>query len=117
MWLEIYGERRIRERASRDPSLRAVLEASLEGIYRLLSTWGQPFHLEALVTKSGENMIRMRVAYRTKAERDAIWDRAAEIMEQARGDREVDILCGIYRLIGDAYRCGDGERGEATGGS
>ncbi len=98
MWLERYGERKIQERAARDPELRAVLEGSLPEIERLLRECGREYVLEALVTKSGENMIRMRVRYSSAAERDRLWDRAAEILERHRAGRDVNILCGIYRL-------------------
>lgn len=97
-WLERFGDGRIRQRALRDPDLREVLEISLREIHRLLRESGRAFSLEATVTKTGENLIRMRVGYRSREERDCIWDRAAEIMEEARAGRAVDILCGIYRL-------------------
>ncbi len=98
MWLERYGEPRIKARAAMDPALREVLEGALPEIERLLVESGRDFVLEALVTKSGENMIRMRVRYASAKERDTLWDRAAEILERARGGRDVDILCGIARL-------------------
>ncbi len=98
MWLERYGEERIRARAAADPALREVLEGSLAEIERLLQETGRDYVLEALVTKSGENLIRMRVRYASAAERDRLWDRAAEILERHRAGRDVNILCGIYRL-------------------
>ncbi|HDC92150.1 hypothetical protein J7K76_06105 [Candidatus Bipolaricaulota bacterium] len=101
MWLERYGEPRIRARAAADPVLREILEGTLAEIHRLLEECGREYVLEALVTKSGENMIRMRVRYTSAAERDRLWDRAAEILERHRSGRNVNILCGIHRLRGD----------------
>lgn len=98
MWLERYGEERIRSRAAHDPQLKDVLERALREIERLLRESGRDYTLEALVTRSGENMIRMRVRYTSAVERDRLWDRAAEILERARRGREVNILCGIARL-------------------
>lgn len=98
MWLERYGDPKIRARASRDPLLQEVLEAALAEIARLLEESGREHVLEALVTKSGENLIRMRVRYASAVERDRLWDRAAEILERHRAGRAVDILCGISRL-------------------
>jgi|Deesub1362A_J573_1020465.scaffolds.fasta_scaffold00974_3 hypothetical protein len=97
-WLERYGDWKIRARAARDPVLREILERALGDIRALLEEWGREYVLEALVTKAGENMIRMRVRYASAKERDTLWDRAAEILERARGGRDVDILCGIARL-------------------
>jgi len=96
--LERYGDRRIRARARDNPLLHDVLEASLSEIERLLASCGRDFILEALVTRSGENMIRMRVRYASAEERDRLWDRAAEILERHRAGRDVHILCAIARL-------------------
>lgn len=79
--------------------MQEVLEASLAEIERLLRESGREYVLEALVTKSGENLIRMRVRYASAEERDHLWDRAAEILERHRAGRDVNILCGIYRLF------------------
>ncbi len=101
MWLERYGERKIMARAAGDPVLREILERALGDIRGLLEEWGREYALEALVTKAGENMIRMWVRYASAKERDALWDRAAEILERARRGRDVNILCGIGRLRSD----------------
>lgn len=101
MWLERYGEPRIKARAAEDPVLREILEGTLAEIHRLLEGCGREYVLEVLVTKSGENLIRMRVRYSSAEERDRLWDRAAEILERHRAGRAVNILCGIYRLRKD----------------
>ena len=86
------------KRVVEDPLLAEVLAQALSGIEALLADLGVPYRLEARLTRGGEYLIRMRVAYRSKGERDWIWDRAAEVLERARAGREVHILCGISRL-------------------
>ena len=81
-----------------DPLLAEVLARALSGIEALLTDLGIPYRLEARLTRSEEYLIRIRVAYRSKGERDRIWDQAAEVLEQARAGRAVHILCGISRL-------------------
>lgn len=88
----------MRKRVEEDPLLAEVLAQALSGIEALLSGLGVPYRLEARLTRGGEYLIRMRVTYRSKGERDWIWDRAAEVLERARAGREVHILCGISRL-------------------
>ncbi|MCD5407661.1 hypothetical protein LR090_00055 [Candidatus Bipolaricaulota bacterium] len=88
----------LQRRVEEDPLLAEVLAQALSGIEALLDELGNPYRLEARLTRGGEYLIRMRVAYRSKGERDLIWDRAAEILERARAGREVHILCGISRL-------------------
>lgn len=97
-WLEQFGDTQIRTRAKEDPVLARVLNDALAGIYHLLEELRRPYRLAAELTRSGEYMIRMRVEYRNKAERDRIWDRAAQILEETRTGHEVNILCGINPL-------------------
>jgi hypothetical protein len=98
-WIERYGDARIRRRAGGDAALREVLSTALAGIHSLLEGWGRPYRLEAVLTRSGEYMIRIRVQYEDQTERDRIWDQAAGILETARAGREIHILCGIYRFL------------------
>jgi hypothetical protein len=98
-WINRFGDERIRGKASRDERLKRVLNKSLEGIYSLLEGLGRQYKLEAVLTDIGENLIRMRVNYKDREQRDRIWDEAARIIEAARADQGIDILCGIYRLI------------------
>lgn len=95
--LEECGDFRIKRRAEVDPILREVLERALAEIHGILSAHGRPFRLRALLTRDGEYLLRMEVAYRDREERDRIWDAAAQALERARAGRPVHILCGIYR--------------------
>jgi hypothetical protein len=97
-WLERFGNAQIRTRAEEDPALAGVLNDALARIYYLLEKLGCPYQLAAELTRSSEYMIRMRVEYRNKAERDRIWDRAAQILEEARTNGNANILCGINPL-------------------
>lgn len=97
-WEELLAGAGLREQVQRDPELARVLARALPGIRDLLAGLGLPYRLEARLTRGGEYLIRMQVGYRTPAERDEIWDRAAGILERARAGRQVHILCGISRL-------------------
>lgn len=96
--LEQFGDPRINRRAEVDPLLREVLEKALAEIQGLLVAHGRPFRLRVLLTREGEYLLRMEVAYADRAERDRIWDEAAQALERARAGRPVHILCGIARL-------------------
>ncbi|MBC7222405.1 hypothetical protein H5T56_05445 [Candidatus Bipolaricaulota bacterium] len=96
--LEQLGDFRINRRAEVDPLLREVLEQALVEIHGLLVAHGRPFRLRALLTKDGEYLLRMEVAYEDREERDRLWDEAAQALERARAGRPVHILCGIARL-------------------
>ncbi len=96
--LEEFGDLRINRRAEVDPLLREVLERALAEIHKILVAHGRPFRLRALLTKDGEYLLRMEVAYEDREERDRLWDEAAQALEQARAGRPVHILCGIARL-------------------
>jgi|Deesub1362A_J573_1020465.scaffolds.fasta_scaffold04081_4 hypothetical protein len=89
----------LQELLARDAPLAQVLARALPEIKKYLLSTGLPHRLEARLTRGGEYLIRMQVAYRTKEERDRIWDRAAGILERARAGRQVHILCGISRLL------------------
>ena len=97
-WEKLLANSGIRIQVRRDPLLAQVLGQALSGIQGYLSRLGLPYRLDAQLTRGGEYLIRMRVAYRSQEERDRIWDRAAAILEQARAGRQVHILCGISRL-------------------
>lgn len=97
-WVEKFGDLRINRRAEVDPLLREVLERALEEIHGILAAHGRPFRLRALLTRDGEYLLRMEVAYENREERDQLWDEAAQALERARADRPVHILCGIARL-------------------
>lgn len=92
------GDFRINRRAEADPLLREVLEQALSEIHGILRAHGRPFRLRALLTREGEYLLRMEVAYRDREERDQLWDEAAQALERARAGRPVHILCGIARL-------------------
>ncbi len=96
--LEQFGEPRINRRAEVDPLLREVLERALSEIHEILVAHGRPFRLRALLTRDGEYLLRLEVAYRDREERDRLWDEAAQALERARAGRPVHILCGIARL-------------------
>jgi hypothetical protein len=96
--LEQFGDPRLVRRAEVDPLLREVLEKALAEIYGLLSAHGRPFRLRAVLTRDGEYLLRMEVAYEDREERDHLWDEAAQALERARAGRPVHILCGIARL-------------------
>lgn len=98
MWLERVGDQRILARAREDPELSAVLETALPEFNRILTDLGRPFRLQAMLTRDGEYLIRVEVAYRNKEERDRIWNLAAQALEKARAGRPVHVLCGISRL-------------------
>lgn len=93
-----FGEPRINRRAEVDPLLRDVLEKALAEIHEILLAHGRPFRLRAMLTKDGEYLLRMEVAYEDREERDRLWDEAAQALERARAGRPVHILCGIARL-------------------
>lgn len=97
-WVEKFGDPKINRRAEVDPLLREVLEKALAEIYGLLSAHGRPFRLRAVLTRDGEYLLRMEVAYEDREERDRLWDEAAQALERARAGRPVHILCGIARL-------------------
>ncbi len=96
--LEELGDFRIRRRAEVDPLLREVLERALSEIHTILLAHGRPFRLRAILTREGEYLLRMEVAYEDREERDRLWDEAAQALERARAGRPVHILCGIARL-------------------
>ncbi|MBC7318679.1 hypothetical protein H5T57_05500 [Candidatus Bipolaricaulota bacterium] len=96
--LEEFGDFRINRRAEVDPLLREVLEQALSEIHEILVAHGRPFRLRALLTREGEYLLRMEVAYQDREERDRLWDEAAQALERARAGRPVHILCGIARL-------------------
>lgn len=96
--LEQFGEPWINRRAEVDPLLREVLERALSEIHAILAAHGRPFKLRALLTRDGEYLLRMEVAYQDREERDRLWDEAAQALERARAGRPVHILCGIARL-------------------
>lgn len=96
--LEELGDFRIRRRAEVDPLLREVLERALAEIHGILLAHGRPFRLRATLTRDGEYLLRMEVAYEDREERDRLWDEAAQALERARAGRPVHILCGIARL-------------------
>ncbi len=96
--LREFGDARINRRAEADPLLREVLEKALPEIHAILTAHGQPFRLRALLTRDGEYLLRMEVAYQDREERDRLWDEAAQALERARAGRPVHILCGIARL-------------------
>ncbi len=97
-WEGMLANAGLRTRVKRDPELAQVLSQALSGIQGYLSRLGLPYRLEARLTRDGEYLIRIRVAYRSREERDLIWDRAAAILERARAGREIHILCGISPL-------------------
>lgn len=97
-WLEEFGDPRINRRAEVDPLLREVLEQALAEIHNILMAHGRPFRLRAILTRDGEYLLRMEVAYQDREERDRLWDEAAQALERARAGRPVHILCGIARL-------------------
>jgi hypothetical protein len=97
-WSELLGDVGIRTRVAQNPLLAEVLGEALQGIQGFLEGIGLPYRLDARLTRSGEYLIRMQVGYRDWAERDRIWDQAAQILERARAGRDVHILCGISRL-------------------
>ncbi len=97
-WIDRFGDERLRDKASRQGQLRGALDRALEGIYHLLENLGREYKLQAVLTDTGENLIRMRVKYKDREERDRIWDEAARIILNVREEQEVDILCGIYKL-------------------
>ncbi|MGQ9700025.1 MAG: hypothetical protein ACUVQS_03035 [Candidatus Bipolaricaulaceae bacterium] len=92
------GDVRINRRAEGDPLLREVLEQALSEIHGILQAHGRPFRLRALLTREGEYLLRMEVAYQNREERDRLWDEAAQALERARAGRPIHILCGIARL-------------------
>lgn len=94
-WSDLLVGTGIRARVARDRVLARVLEEALEGIDRLLSETGLPYRLNAHLTRGGEYLIRIQIAYRSREERDRLWDQAAQILERARRGQEVHILCGI----------------------
>ncbi|MGC9529401.1 MAG: hypothetical protein ACP5G2_02110 [Candidatus Bipolaricaulaceae bacterium] len=94
-----FGDLRIRRRAAQDAVLAEVLGQALREIQALLERSGRPYRLRARVTRWGEYLIRMEVGYGQRAERDSIWDHAAQALEEARRGRDVHILCGIYPLL------------------
>ncbi len=96
--LEELGDPRINRRAEVDPLLREVLERALSEIHGILTAHGRPFRLRALLTREGEYLLRMEVAYQDREERDQLWDQAAQALERARAGRPIHILCGIARL-------------------
>lgn len=100
-FLEEFGDPRINRRAEVDPLLREVLERALSEIHRILTAHGRPFRLRAVLTRDGEYLLRMEVAYADREERDRIWDEAAQALERARAGRPVHILCGIARLTSE----------------
>jgi len=93
-----FGDKEIRRRAEADPALADVLERTLSALEVLLAASQRAYRLRAVLTREGEYLIRMEVAYCSRQERDALWDQAAAALEQVRAGRNVDILCGIYRL-------------------
>jgi len=97
-WRELLADERIRRRTRQDPVLAQVLAQALAGIEELLSGTGLPYRLAAHLTRDGEYLIRMQVAYRSRRERDKLWDEAAAVLERARRGRDVNILCGIGGL-------------------
>jgi len=97
-WTKYLADEGIRRCTEQDPALAQVLARALPGIEALLRDTGLPYRLAAHLTRDGEYLIRMQVAYRSKWERDRLWDRAASILERARRGRAVDILCGIAGL-------------------
>ncbi len=96
--LEQFGEPQLNQQAEKDLLLREVLEQALSEIHAILLARGRPFKLRALLTRDGEYLLRMEVAYQDREERDSIWDEAAQALERARAGRPVHILCGIARL-------------------
>lgn len=97
-WIDRFGDERIRDKALKEEGLRTALDRSLKEIYRLLESSGKEYRLEAVLTDTGENLVRMSVKYKRREERDRIWDEAARIILNAREEQKVDILCGIYKL-------------------
>ncbi len=98
-WSDLLADEGIRVRAAKNRALAQVLEEALEGIDRLLSRTGLPYRLDARLTRSGEYLIRMQIAYRSRDERDRLWDQAAQILEGARRGQDVHILCGISSFL------------------
>ncbi|HEC63618.1 MAG TPA: hypothetical protein ENI38_04450 [Candidatus Acetothermia bacterium] len=91
-------EPRLQALLAQDAGLAQVFAEALPEIEKFLLSTGLRHRLEARLTRGGEYLIRMQVAYRSREERDRIWDRAAQILERARAGRDIHILCGISRL-------------------
>ncbi len=92
------GDEGIQRHARTNPVLAEVLEQTLREIEALLNASHRAYRLRALLTRDGEYLIRMEVAYQSREERDRLWDQAAAALERVRAGRDVHVLCGIYRL-------------------
>jgi len=98
-WSDLLANEGIRIQVAQNRALAQVLAEALEGIDRLLASTGLPYRLDARLTRGGEYLIRMQIAYRSRDERDRLWDQAARILERARRGQDVHILCGICSLL------------------
>lgn len=97
-WIQQFGDKKIQHRAIINNDLRRALSEALEEIYLFVDDLDIDYELEALVTDSKENMIRIRINYLHEDDRDLIWDRAAQTVAEQSSKWDVDILCGIKRL-------------------